>query len=172
MARQLPHFRRAVIPAHVLRGFELPAQQRHRHAATMSPRYLHQRPDWPTLTWDERALATRLGRARHLQERLLDRTQSLDFEVQQQVTLEPITSDVVKSSAIEGEVLNRRAVRSSAARQVGMSDDGISSGDRHIKGRVLVTLDSTRYCEQAFTRERFLGWTPPSSPRAAAASTP
>ena len=71
----------------------------------MPPRYLHQWPKWPTLAWAERALATRLGRVRHLQDRLLDRTQSLDFEVQQQVSLETLTPGVVKSSAIEGEAL-------------------------------------------------------------------
>ena len=35
----------------------------------------------------------------------MDRTQSLDFEVQQQVSLETLTPGVVKSSAIEGEAL-------------------------------------------------------------------
>ena len=117
----------------------------------MPPRYLHQWPDWPTLAWEEGALATRLGRVRRLQDRLLDRTQSLDFEVQQQFTLEILSSGVVRSSAIEGEFLNPRVVRSSVARQVGVSEGGVPSGDRHIEGRDLVDLDYTRYCEQTLT---------------------
>ena len=87
----------------------------------------------------------------------MDRTQFLAFEVEQQVTLETLTSGVVRSSAIEGEVLDPRVVRSSVARQVGMSEGGLPSGDRHIEGRDLVALDSTRYCEQALTGEGFLG---------------
>ena len=58
---------------------------------------------------------------------------------------------------IEGEVLHPRVVRSSVARQVGMSEGGAPSGDRNIEGRALVDLDYTRYCEQALTGEGFLG---------------
>ena len=108
----------------------------------MPPRYLHQWPDWPTLAWEEGALATRLGRVRHLQDRLLDRTQSPDFEVERQVTLETLTSGVVKSSAIEGEALDPGRVRSSIVWCLG--DGGVPSGDQHKEGVVRVTLDSTQ----------------------------
>ena len=94
MDRQLPHFRRAVISAHFVRRFKHPVQQRHEHADTISAPAAGLAP----LAWDERALVALLGRVRHLQERLLDRTQSLDFEVQQQVTL------LLEDSAYAGAV--------------------------------------------------------------------
>ena len=136
----------------------------------MPPRYLHQWPDWPTLAWEERALATRLGRVRHFQDRLLDRTQSLDFEVQQQVTLETLTSGVVKSSAIEGETLDPARVRSSIVWCLG--DGGVPSGDQHKEGVVRVTLDSTQRYDQASPGHGFSAGTPLCSPQAAVALGP
>ena len=100
MDRQLPQ---TFAGPQYLRTSWVDSNSRFSSVIDMPPRYLHQWPDWPTLAWEEGALATRLGRVRHLQDRLLDRTQSLDFEVERQVTLETLTSGVVKSSAIEGE---------------------------------------------------------------------
>ena len=87
----------------------------------MQHQYLHQRPDWPTLTWDDRALAVQLGRVRHLQGNLLGRMQALGFDLRQQATLECLTSDVVNTSAIEGEILDPARVRSSIAWHLGIA---------------------------------------------------
>ena len=100
----------------------------------------------------------------------MDRTQSLDFEVQQQVTLETLSSDVVKSSAIEGEVLDQVRVRASTARHLGIG--GVPSGDQHIEGAVRATLDSTQRCDQASPGNGFSAGTPLCSPQAAAALGP
>ena len=124
----------------------------------MQPRYLHQQPDWPALTWDDRALAPQLGRVRHLQGNLLGRMQPLEFDLRQQATLETLTSDVVKTSAIEGEILDPTRVRSSIAWHLGIGDRGVPSGDDHIEGIVYVTLDSTQRFHQPLTEERLLGW--------------
>ena len=124
----------------------------------MQSRYLHQQPNWPSLTWDERALAPQLGRVRHLQENLLDRMQPVEFDLRQQATLETVTSDVVKTSAIEGEILDPARVRSSIAWQFGIDSVGVPSGDDHIEGIVHVTLDSTQRFHQPPTEERLLRW--------------
>ena len=124
----------------------------------MQHQYLHQRPDWPTLTWDGRALAVQLGRVRHLQGNLLGRMQALGFDLRQQATLECLTSDVVNTSAIEGEILDPARVRSSIAWHLGIGDTGVPSGDHHIEGIVLVTLDSTQHFHQSLAEQRLFEW--------------
>ena len=74
----------------------------------MPPRYLHRRPDWPILTWDERALAAQLGRVCGLRGSLVGRVQSLGFDLRQQVGLETLTTEVVRPA--------RSRVRSSSRR--------------------------------------------------------
>ena len=124
----------------------------------MLHQYLHQRPDWPALTWDNRALAAQLGRVERLQGNLLGRMQPLSIDRRQQATIETLTSDVVKTSAIEGEVLDPPRVRASIAWHLGIGDEGVPSGEDRIEGIVYVTLDSTQRFHQALTDERLLGW--------------
>ena len=124
----------------------------------MQTQYLHQQPDWPNLTWDDHALSAQLGRVRHLQGNLLHRMQPLEFDIRQQVTLETLTSDVVKTSAIEGEILDPARVRASIAWQFGIGGVGVPSGDERIEGIVHVTLDSTQRFHQPLTKERLFGW--------------
>ena len=127
-------------------------------AAHMQTRYLHQQPDWPSLTWDERALAAQLGRVRQLQENLLGRMQPVEFDLRQQAILETLTSDVVKTSAIEGEILDPARVRFSIAWHLGTNSVAVPSGDERIEGIVYVTLDSTQRFHQPLSEERLLGW--------------
>ena len=68
------------------------------NAKDIQPLYLHRRPDWLALTWDERALAGQTGRARRLQGLLLGRVQSLGFDIREQATLETLTSDTASES--------------------------------------------------------------------------
>ena len=124
----------------------------------MQTRYLHQHSDWPSLTWDERALAAQLGRVRHLQENLLRRMQPVEFDLRQQATLETLTSDVVKTSAIEDEILDPARVRASIAWQLGTGSVAVPSGDERTEGIVHVTLDSIQYHAQTLTEERLFGW--------------
>ena len=124
----------------------------------MQHQYLHKRPDWPALTWDDRALAAQLGRVERLQGNLLGRMQPLSIDRRQQATIETLTSDVVKTSAIEGEVLDPARVRASIAWHLGIGDEGVPSGEDHIEGIVYVTLDSTQRFHLALTEERLFGW--------------
>ena len=124
----------------------------------MQHQYLHQRPDWPTLTWDDCVLAAQLDRVRRLQGHLLDRLQPMELDLREQATLETLTSDVVKTSAIEGETLDPARVRASIAWHLGIGDAGVPSGDDAVEGIVQITLDSTQRYNQTLTEERLFGW--------------
>ena len=83
-------------------------------------RSIHELPDWPDFQWDQEKLAGPLAALRHRQGRLIGRMETLGFSLRAEATLQTLTLDVLKSSEIEGEILNRDQVRSSIARRLGM----------------------------------------------------
>lgn len=68
------------------------------------------------------------------------------------------STDVVKSSEIEGETLDREQVRSSIARRLGMDVGGLARVDRHVDGVVEMMLDATVNHAAALTDERLFAW--------------
>ncbi|MGZ8496649.1 MAG: DUF4172 domain-containing protein, partial [Candidatus Binatia bacterium] len=78
--------------------------------------FIHELPDWPEFRWDSARLAGPLAALRHRQGRLAGRMEAQGFSLRAEAQLHTLTMDVVKSSEIEGETLNRDQVRSSIAR--------------------------------------------------------
>ena len=105
--------------------------------------YIHERDDWPGLRWDDGSLCDLLGAARYRQGWLMGRMESLGFDLRRDAELATLSDDVVKSSEIEGEFLDRELVRSSIARRLGMDAGGLQSSDRNVEGIVEVTMDAT-----------------------------
>jgi len=120
--------------------------------------YIHQLPQWPQFTWDQEVLAPVLAEVRYKQGRLLGRMESLGFPLQTQASLATLTLDVVKSSEIEGEVLNADAVRSSVARRLGVELAGLPPADRYTDAVVQMMLDATQHCDQPLSAGRLFGW--------------
>ena len=120
--------------------------------------WIHEHHSWPDFTWDAGKLASMLVEVRHRQGRLLGRMEGLGFELKREANLITLTSDVVKSSAIEGENLNPREVRSSIARHLGIDVAGLASASRDVEGIVEVMLDATRQFSNPLTRERLFDW--------------
>src|SRR3546814_5206567 len=85
--------------------------------------YIYRLPDWPAFHWDPKILAAPLAAVRHRQGRLIGRMESLGFALRGEAILRTLTEDVVKSSEIEGAVLDREQVRSSVARRLGMRSE-------------------------------------------------
>ena len=120
--------------------------------------YIHQQPGWPNLQWRQEELTSKLADVRHRQGRLLGRMESLGFSLRQEAMLDTLTSDVVKSSEIEGEFLDAEEVRSSIAWRLGLDVGGIPSADRNVEGIVELMLDATQNYAQPLTGERLFGW--------------
>jgi Fic family protein len=121
-------------------------------------RYIHQLPNWPTLTWSDAQLAQPLAAVRHRQGRLIGHMEALGFPLREEAVLHALTEDVLKSSEIEGEVLDREQVRSSIARRLGMDIGGLVEADRNVEGVVEMMLDATQNYTQTLTAERLYGW--------------
>ena len=99
-----------------------------------------------------------LADVRHKQGRLLGRMEAFGFDLRAEASLTVLTSDVVNSSAIEGEVLNREEVRSSIARRLGLDVAGLPKPGRDVEGVVEMMLDATQNFEAPLTKERLFNW--------------
>ena len=84
--------------------------------------------------------------------------EALGFKLREEATLQTLTLDVIKSSEIEGEILNPDQVRSSIARQLGMDIAGLVPVDRNVEGVVEMMLDATQHYKDPITDERLFGW--------------
>ena len=121
-------------------------------------RYIYQQDQWPNFYWDQKTLFKILTEVRHRQGRLLGMMEGLGFSLQEEATLQTLTQDVLKSSEIEGEVLNAEQVRSSIARRLGMAVIGLVPSDRNVDGVVEMMLDATQRYLEPLSEERLFGW--------------
>ena len=120
--------------------------------------FIHQRPDWPDFTWNYDALAGRLAEARYHQGFLLGRMKSLGFDLRSEAALTTVTSDVITSSAIEGESLDPEQVRSFVARHLGLETGGYVFVGRDVEGIVEVMTNATRRYLEPLTAARLFDW--------------
>jgi len=120
--------------------------------------YIYERADWPDFKWKLQKLTELLAVVRHKQGRLLGRMESLGFELQREANLQALTQDVIKTSEIEGEVLNPEQVRSSLARRLGLDIAGLPKSDREVDGVVDMLLDATQNFQKKLTADRLQSW--------------
>jgi Fic family protein len=126
--------------------------------AEIMSNYLHQLPNWPKFQWDHSVLAGPLAALRHRQGRFVGRMEALGFPLRSEAMLQTLTQDVVKSSEIEGEILDREQVRSSIASRLGIEIGALTPADRDVEGIVEMMLDATQKYDEPLTEERLLGW--------------
>lgn len=119
--------------------------------------YIWQDPDWPNFRWDASALLEPLGVCRLAQGKLLARVAGLGLPLANQSHAEILIEETVKTSAIEGETLDARSVRSSVARRLGLPSAGLPV-DRRIDDLVSVLLDATQNFATPLTAERLWCW--------------
>jgi Fic family protein len=120
--------------------------------------YIWQNEQWPALRWDDNALAKLLTHVSREQWRLLGKMEGLGFDLRTQAHLRTLTEDVVKSSEIEGEKLEREQVRSSIARRLGMDVAGLIPADRNVEGIVEMMMDATSNYAKPLTAQRLFDW--------------
>lgn len=120
--------------------------------------WIYQHPEWPNFTWNAERLASQLADLRYRQGRLLGKMEGLGFDFKREANLVTLTNDVVKSSAIEGEILNPMEVRSSIARRLGMNIAGLVHAGRNVEGVVEMMLDATQSFLKPLTATRLFAW--------------
>ena len=95
---------------------------------------------------------------RHRQGLLLGRMKGLGFRFRDEAALENLTAEVVKSSAIEGNLFDPASVRSSLVRRMGGSTSDHGASNREIEGAVEMMVDASQNYTEPLTEERLFGW--------------
>ncbi len=124
----------------------------------MMTKYIYQYKNWPNFTWNEKEVQVILGKVRHLQGKIFGQVSSLGFSIKEDTLLTTLTLDVLKSSEIEGELLNYEQVRSSIARKLGLAYAGMVYSDRNVEGVVEMLLDATQNYTKPLDEKRLFGW--------------
>lgn len=125
----------------------------------MARTYIHGLIGWPTFTWDSKTLAPLLSGVRLRQGLLLGKMRGYGFTSRSTATLNVLTEETIKSSAIEGVVLDPDNVRSSLARRLKLDVGGLKTHkDRNVDGVVEMMLDATQKFSKPLTKERLFGW--------------
>ena len=119
--------------------------------------YIHELSNWPEFLWDSEKIAILLIQIRHQQGRLIGGMESIGFQLREEVVLETLTQDVLKSNEIEGEMLDQALVRSSVARHLGVEAAAASRADRNVEGVVDMMIDATQKFDQPLTKQRLFG---------------
>jgi len=120
--------------------------------------YIWELQEWPQFTWNRERLAEPLAAVRHKQGILIGHMGALGFNLRQEAVLQTLTSDVLKSSEIEGERLDAEQVRSSIARRLGIDIGALKPADRNVEGVVEMMLDAMRHFNEPLSAERLFGW--------------
>lgn len=120
--------------------------------------YIHEKDNWPYFNWDNNKVLLKLGETRNKQGRLLGKMETLGFDLQNEAVLNTLTLDVIKSSEIEGEYLEKEQVRSSIAKKLGLDIADSVHSERNVDGIVEMMLDATQRYSTPLTSERLFDW--------------
>lgn len=123
----------------------------------MAMKYIWERKNWFNFKYDKSALLKPLSSLRVLQGRLLGRVAPLGIKLETQAQADILVEEAVRTAEIEGQRLNRDAVRSSVAVRLGLPK-GVGLHDRNADGLVDVLLDAVRNHDRPLTLKRLNGW--------------
>lgn len=120
--------------------------------------FIYHQKGWPDFYWDNSEILNKLAVVRNLQGKIVGKMEALGFDLRNEASLETLTMDVIKSTEIEGEILNPDQVRSSIARRLGMDISGLIPSDRNVDGVVDMMIDAILNSDKELTKERLLDW--------------
>ena len=120
--------------------------------------YAWQLPDWPRFQVDT---STVISTVRRYQALCIDASKEyglLEKRVQRDTLLEWLVSEAISTSAIEGENLDRKDVRSSIMNHLGMHDPPLRVGDPRAEGVAALVLDVRENAGEPLTAEMLCRW--------------
>lgn len=121
-------------------------------------KYIYQNPDWHCFRWHGEKVQKLLLEIKKAQGFLLGKMDSLGFDVKNNASLQVLSENIIKSSEIEGQILDKQLVRSSVAKHLGIDIGGDIPVSKDIDGIVEMMFDATQNYTDDMTRERLFGW--------------
>ena len=113
---------------------------------------------WPRLDYSQAALAPAVSQARLEQGRLIGKAETVGAGDLSLAQRDLWTDEALATSAIEGEVLNVEAVRSSVARRLGVASFSVAATQRNVEGLLDVMEDAAANWNSDLTEERLRRW--------------
>ena len=124
-----------------------------------SVRYIYQHKDWPKFRWNSAEIASDLEAASFATGKFSGRLAAIGFAVQSEAVCETLSAEIMNSSEIEGERLNRDDVRSSVAKRMEVVlSDVKRATSRETEARADMMIDATRNWDAPMTAERLFAW--------------
>ena len=120
-------------------------------------KYIWEKKGWFDFKYDKAALLKPLSNLRKLQGELLGRVANLDIKLEAEAQGAILVEEAVRTAEIEGQKLNRDAVRSSVAVRLGLPK-GVTIHDRNVDGLLDVLLDAVRFHDKQLTGKRLNSW--------------
>ena len=120
--------------------------------------YIYNNPNWPNFEWNSEKLLPLLSLVRNKQGLLIGKMSVLGFDLRNEANLQILTQEIVKSTEIEGEVLDKEQVRSSVARRLGLEISGLVNSERNVDGIVDLMLDAITNYDKELSKERLFSW--------------
>jgi len=127
--------------------------ERYNHAM----RWIWQQFDWPDFRYDKRMLEDRDNAFRINSERLTGRFEALPMAYQEDATIDLMLSEAIKTSAIEGEELDRESVRSSLLSLI-TSDTLPDTPDQKAAGAASLLVGVRKNWQAPLTHEQLGKW--------------
>lgn len=118
--------------------------------------YIWQHAGWPQRGFDAAAVAHDLNVAHQQMGRVLGLMDAIGLTGTQEITRELWVQEAIATAAIEGEMLDLAAVRSSVAHRLGLAD--APTRDRHVDGLVAVMQDATDGYQSVLDSDRLCRW--------------
>jgi Fic family protein len=120
-------------------------------------RWIWQQSEWPDFCYDELALEHRELEFRLNSERLAGNFDALPMASQEDVTIDLMLSEAIKTSAIEGEDLDRESVRSSLLSLI-TSDTLPDNSDQKAAGAALLLVDVRKNWQTSLSHDLLGNW--------------
>lgn len=108
--------------------------------------------------WDTELLINQLSEVRYLQGRLVGRMESLKPELRNEAIIDTLTLEVLKSTEIEGELLNEADVKILISKKTNSEKLLNSKTNSYLKGIVFILTDATKNYKLPLTYERLNKW--------------
>ncbi|MFA5633038.1 MAG: Fic family protein [Porticoccaceae bacterium] len=120
-------------------------------------KWIWQQPDWPDFRYDNRALNDRELAFRLNSERLAGSFDALPIASREDATIDLMLSEAIKTSAIEGENLDRESVRSSLLSLIA-SDTLPDNSDQKAAGAAMLLVDVRKNWQIPLTHDLLGKW--------------
>ena len=113
---------------------------------------------WPQFSFDSNALQASLVAARRAQGRLLGAAEQLQMLDVSELQLSGWTREALATAQIEGELLQLKSVRASAARRLGLAPDPTVHKDERTEATLDVIQAATSSWHKPLTHETLYSW--------------